>query len=102
MMWDQGRGLAGVTTVVEGHHVSVIALRYAHGHQIPYVSVNTCVHEILHAVLGDVYAPRKNPAEDAAREFRVDWFATRLWLFREGAALHRAAELYVERLQDGV
>ena len=67
MDWDNGRGLAGVTTSYEGYHLCMIALNYAHGHQIPFFSVNTCVHELLHVLLGDVYesAPRSYPVPGA-------------------------------------
>jgi hypothetical protein len=33
----------------------MIALNYAHAHKIPLVAVNTCVHELLHALLQDIY-----------------------------------------------
>jgi hypothetical protein len=56
MFWDNGRSVAGVTTLYEGYHVCVIALRYAHGNQVPFVAVNTCVHELLHALLEDIFA----------------------------------------------
>ena len=32
--WDNGRGLTGVTTRYEGYHLCMIALNFAHGHQI--------------------------------------------------------------------
>src|SRR5919198_1139769 len=34
MTWDKARALPGVTTLYEEYHLCVIALRYAHGHQI--------------------------------------------------------------------
>src|SRR5450631_2587572 len=58
MKWDSGRASAGVTTIHDGYHVCLIALQSAHGNQVPFFSVNTCVHEILHALLGDVFVSR--------------------------------------------
>ena len=99
MYWDNARSLAGVTTLYEGYHVCVIALSYAHGHQVPFVSVNTCVHELLHALLGDIFVSRPKWLESGAREFRIDWYATGLWLFRDGAAIRKSAQAYVARLR---
>jgi len=48
--WDKGRGVVGVTTLYRGYHLCMVGLRYAHCHQIPLLSVNTCVHELLHLV----------------------------------------------------
>src|SRR5438874_9212299 len=48
-VWEEGRGLSGVTTRYRGYHLCVIALNFAHGHQIPLILVNTCVHALLHA-----------------------------------------------------
>ncbi len=98
MYWDEGRALAGVTTLHEGHHVCVLALRYAHGHRVPYLSVNTCVHELLHALLQDIYVDRPTWFQTADREFRNDWCATRLWLFHEGDMIRNSAQAYVQRL----
>jgi hypothetical protein len=53
--WDKGRALAGVTTLWNGFPVSMIAIPYAHGNQIPFVSVNTCVHELLHTLFQDIF-----------------------------------------------
>src|SRR5437899_8171163 len=33
MYWDNGRALAGATTIFGGYHVCLIALQYAHAHQ---------------------------------------------------------------------
>ena len=98
MTWDRGRALAGITTMTEQLHLTVIALRYAHGHQIPYLSVNTFIHELLHALLGDIYVQRTNVAQESARELRVDSLATRVWLFHDGSDIRSAAERYVVRL----
>jgi hypothetical protein len=99
MNWDRGRGLTGVTTRQDGYHVCLIALNYAHGHQIPFLSVNTCVHELLHVLLHDIYESRPEGWSGDGREFRIDWYATRLWLFHDGAAIRRSAHAYVERLR---
>jgi hypothetical protein len=99
MAWDLARALAGVTTRYQGYHVCMAALNWAHGHQIPFLSVNTCVHELLHALLGDIFEDRPQGFHGATREFRIDWFATRLWLFHDGAHIRQAARVYGERLR---
>lgn len=58
VQWDGGRGLCGVTTLYRGFHVSMVALSLAQEHQIPFPSVNSCLHELLHALLGDIYEAR--------------------------------------------
>jgi hypothetical protein len=98
MKWDSGRSSAGVTTIYDGYHVCLLALRYAHGNQMPFLSVNTCVHEILHALLQDVFVTRPAWYQSGGREFRIDWYATRLWLFHDGAALRKSAQAYLGRL----
>jgi len=92
-------GVAGVTTLYEGYHLCVIALANAHGHQVPYFSVNTCVHELLHLLLQDIYLTRPKWYQTGEREFRIDWYATRLWLFGDGAAIRKSAEAYLGRLR---
>ena len=99
MKWDNGRALAGVTTIHDGYHVCLIALRYAHGDQAPFLSVNTCVHELLHALLQDVFVSRPKWYQTGGREFRIDWFATGLWLFHDGAAIRKSAQAYLGRLR---
>jgi hypothetical protein len=99
MHWDSGRALAGVTTRVEGRHLCIIALRLAHGHQVPFLSVNTCTHELLHVLLQDLFENRPKGLAGHARELRIDWYATRLWLFHDGAAIRKAAESYLRRLR---
>jgi len=91
--------VAGVTTLHEGYHLCVIALAYAHGHQVPYLSVNTCVHELLHAFLQDIFVSRPKWYQAGEREIRADWYATRMWLFQDGAVVRKAAEAYVRRLR---
>jgi hypothetical protein len=95
--WDHGRALCGVTTLYRGYHLCMIAVNRAHGHQLPFVSVNTCLHELLHALLHDIFELRPRGLPGAAREFRVDYYATQLWLFRGGDAIREAARSYVRR-----
>ena len=102
MNWDSGRTLAGVTVLHQGYHVCMVALRYAHGNQIPFLSVNTCVHELLHALLQDIFVIRPKWHQSGGREFQVEWHATRLWLFHDGAAIRRSAQVYLDRLRSPV
>jgi hypothetical protein len=99
MFWDRGRASAGTTTIHQGRHVCMIALAYAHGHRIPFVSVNTCVHELLHALLQDVFVARPEWYDGGGREARVEWHATALWLFGAGAAVRASGREYLERLR---
>jgi len=99
MYWDNGRALAGMTALHEGYCVCVIALSYAHGDQIPFLSVNTCVHEILHALLQDIFVRRPGWFQSGTRETRIDWYATRLWLFHDGTAIRKSAEDCLNRLR---
>ena len=101
MAWDRGRGLAGVSTRWQGYHLSVISLRNAHGHLIPFVSVNTCVHEILHALLQDIYEVRAGLLYGEGHEVRVDFYATQLWLFHDAPTLRGYARAYIDRLKAG-
>jgi hypothetical protein len=96
--WDRGRGVAGVTTTWEGRHLCAIALDYAHGHRIPFVAVNTCVHELLHAFMLDIFERRPPGLEGSAREFRIDVYATRMWLFGDVSAVRESATSYLKRL----
>src|SRR6185436_19635253 len=82
--WDNGRALSGVTTLYRGYHVCMIALNHAHCHELPFVSVNTCLHELLHVLLLDVFDPRPSGLPGHARELRIDFYATLLWLFHNG------------------
>jgi hypothetical protein len=99
MNWDNARALAGVTTLYEGHSLCVIAINYAHGDQAPFLSLNTCVHELLHVLLQDIFVTRPKWWQVAARETRIDSYATRLWLLHDGAAIRRSARPYIVRLQ---
>jgi len=97
--WDQGKGVTGVSTHYDGYDISMIALDYAHGHQIPFLAVNTCVHELLHVLLMDIFEIHPKGLPGYEREFRIDWYASRLWLFHDGAAIRTSAEAYIERLR---
>jgi hypothetical protein len=99
--WDGGRALSGVTTLYGGYHLCVIALSYAHGHQVPFLSLNTCVHEILHALLQDIFVSHPKELQSGEREFRDDWDATLLWLLHDGGAIRQSAAVYVARLRSG-
>jgi len=96
-LWDQGRGLTGVSAQFDGYQLSMIALEYAHGHQIPFLAVNTCVHELLHVLLQDVFETHPKGLAGSEREFRIDWYATRLWLFHDGGAIRTAAQACLKR-----
>ena len=98
LYWDNARSLPGVTTLHHGYHLSLIALRYAHADRVPFLSLNTCVHEMLHAILGDIFMSRVSGSQAYRHEYRVDWYATRLWLFHDGAALRPFVREYVARL----
>ena len=98
----KGRALAGVSTIHEGYHVCLVALRYARGNQIPFLSVNTCVHELLHVLLQDVFVRDPKWFQTGGREFRIDWYATGLWLFHDGAAIRKSAQAYLGRLRSAI
>jgi hypothetical protein len=98
MKWDTGRALAGVTTIYDGYHLCMIALQFAHANQAPFLSLNTCVHEILHALLLDIVVTHPKWYQAGEREFRTDWVATSLWLFRPDASLRKSAQAYLDRL----
>jgi hypothetical protein len=95
MTWDAGRSLCGVTTLYRGYHLCMIALDHAHLDEIPLVATNTCVHEMLHAMLFDIFEHRPRGVHGQLRELRVDGYATRLWLLHDGAALRESAAAYV-------
>ncbi len=97
--WDNGRALAGTTTLWDGYAVCMIAVPYAHANQVPFVSVNTCVHELLHALFQDIFVSRLKWYQSDSRELRSDWYATRLWLFHDGAAIRQSAAACLDRLR---
>jgi hypothetical protein len=88
--WDGGRALSGVAMSYRGFEMCVLALNRAHGHLIPLISVNSCIHELLHVLLRDTSGKRPAGLLGEAREFRIDYFATRLWLLHDGAAIREA------------
>jgi len=102
MYWDGGRALAGVSTIHEGYHLSMIALRYAHRNQIAFLSVNTCLHEILHVLLQDIFHKAPKWYQSSGREARVDYYATRLWLFHDGDEVRKSGEEYLRKLRAGI
>jgi hypothetical protein len=97
--WDGGRALAGVSTIHEGYHICLIALRYAHRNQVAFLSVNTCLHEILHVLLQDIFQKPPKWYQSGGREVRVDYYATRLWLFHDGDGVRKSGEEYLRRLK---
>jgi hypothetical protein len=101
LYWDNGRALAGTTTLWDGYAVSMIAISYAHGDRIPFLSVNTCVHELLHALMQDIFVSRPKWYQSDGREFRADSYATGLWLFHDGAAIRQSAQACLDRLRAG-
>ncbi|MEP7366715.1 MAG: hypothetical protein ABI972_25945 [Acidobacteriota bacterium] len=102
VQWDQGRGIAGLTTLYRGYHLCMVALTYAHAHRIPFVATNTVTHELLHALLLDIFENRPDGFWGQARELRVDTLATRLWLLNDGSAVRESAMSYVRRLESNV
>ena len=99
--WDNGRGLAGVATIYEGFHLCVVAMDHAHGHRVPFLAVNTVVHELLHVFLQDISVPRAGLLHNEGREARVDWYATCMWLFKNGAGIRDAVRAYLARFPKG-
>jgi hypothetical protein len=57
------------------------------------------VHELLHALLQDVFVRNPNWHQSGGRELRIDWYATRLWLFHEGTTIRKSAQEYLRRLR---
>jgi hypothetical protein len=99
LYWDDARALPGTTTIDEGYHLCLIALRYAHANQVPFVSINTCVHELLHALMQDIFKSRPGGFGTMLREFQIDAYATRLWLFHDGGDIRDSARAYIARLR---
>jgi len=50
-------------------------------------------------LLQDIFEIHPQGLPGYEREFRIDWYATRLWLFHDGAAIRKSAEVYLERLR---
>lgn len=100
LAWDAGRGVAGVATLHDGFHVAMAALDHAHGHRVPFLAVNTCTHELLHVLLGDILERRPAGWRGSWREARIDAIATRLWLTGRdgGGEIAACARRYAARL----
>ena len=96
--WDKTRMVRGITTLYRGHHLCLVAIHQANRHRVPLIGVNTIVHELLHALLLGILEPRPAGVRGHAREARVEWLATRLWLFHSGTGIRESARQYVERL----
>lgn len=94
MEWDRARRPAALATVYDGYHLILLAVPRSHGHQVPWLSVNTLVHELLHVLLGDILQPRPGGWSGEWRELRVDAAATRLWLLGQGSEITRLAARY--------
>jgi hypothetical protein len=97
--WDNGRSLSGVTTIYEGYHLSVISLKNAYSNRVPFLAVNTVLHELLHVLRGDIFVRRSGWLKGADHEAAVDWQATRLWLLGGASGVKQYAGAYVQRLQ---
>jgi hypothetical protein len=61
--------------------------------------VNTVVHELLHIFLQDVFVSHEGVVHGQSHEARVDMYATRLWLFGDGAAVRQTARACLRRLR---
>src|SRR4051812_294491 len=99
LAWDVTRTVRGITTLYRGRHLCLIAMNNAGRNRVPLIAVNTCIHELLHALLLDIFQPRPEGATGQVRELRVDWLATRLWLFHSGGGIRESARQYVQRLR---
>jgi hypothetical protein len=69
---------------------------------VPFVSVNTCVHELLHALMQDIFKTRPGGLQTALREFRIDACATGLWLFHDCGGIRESARAYIGRLRSAL
>lgn len=83
-----------------GHHMCMIAMSRAHVHEIPFISVNSCLHELLHVLLGDIFEPPTAGVQRELRELRVDALATRLWMFGAGGTIRESASASLARLRN--
>jgi hypothetical protein len=101
MAWDNGRGVAGVATVYEGYHLALISIRAAHGNRVPFLHVNTVLHELIHMFFEDFYVPREGRLSGQAHEHVIDWHATRMWLFSDGDHVKHSAAQYIKCLNRG-
>jgi hypothetical protein len=53
----------------------------------------------LHALLQDIFVSRPRWYQSGGREFRIDWYASRLWLFHDGAAIRESPQVCLDRLR---
>jgi len=63
------------------------------------LSGNNCVHDRLHPLLQDVFVRRPTWDQTSGCEFRIDWYATQLSLFHNGANIRQSAQTYIKRLR---
>ena len=96
MKWDQGRALRGVAFRYDGYDTVLIALNYAVRHQVPFFSINTCEHELLHVFLGDIFEKPPGGVKGQWREYRIEGYGSRMWLFHSGALVRDRARRYAE------
>jgi hypothetical protein len=54
---------------------------------------------MMEFLMQDVFVTRPSWFQSGEREYRIDWYATRLWLFHEGTAVRESAQSYLARLQ---
>ena len=90
--------MAGVTLVYDGYPLCLIAMRFAHRNQVPFLSVNTVVHELMHAFFGDIFVAKPKWYQAGGREWRNDSYATRLWLLHEGSAIRDGVREFLARV----
>lgn len=95
--WDNARYSPGIAAAYEGFSVCVIAMPRAHPNRIPFLAVNTVVHELLHILLEDIFVAKGGLLRDHGRETRVDWHATRMWWFGADATVRESARAYVRK-----
>ena len=80
-----------------GNHLSVQATSATAVSR--FIDTNTVVHEMLHAILGDVLIRKPGWYQASEREMRADAYATRLAMFGDGSAVRAAAARMIVRLQ---
>jgi hypothetical protein len=95
--WDNARYSPGIAAAYEGFAVCVIAMPRAHANRIPFLAVNTVVHELLHILLEDIFVAPGGLLRDHGRETRVDWHATRMWLFGADATVRESAREFMRK-----
>lgn len=97
--WDGGRGWSGVSLLYRGRVLCLVALEHANGNLIPWLSLNTVAHELMHAISGDVFAPQPGGFRVVRREAAVDSALTRLWLFGSEPGVRGDAMRLLGRLE---